>query len=380
MLRAAWFIARSDVAYLLRQRETLLWTFLMPPVFFFFIGSVTGGFAGGGGSAPSITVQSPEDAGFLADHVVRRIEEQGFEVTRSSDPDTLAAARRRLILPAGFTDSVAAQKPVKIEFATQSDAGVDTQYDQIRVARAVYGVLADVIVSADAEGTFDPAAIERLADEPRPLQLTVSQAGNRAEIPTGFEQSVPGTMVMFTLLVMLTGGAVLLVIERNQGLLRRLASSPLPRRGVVLGKWGGRLFLGLVQIGFAMLVGTLFFKIRWGTDLPMLLAILLTWGALAAALGILLGNLARTEGQSIGLGVLASNVLAALGGCWWPIEVTPQWMQSFALTLPTGWTMDALHKLVNFGAGATSVVPHLLALVVGTLILGWAAVRTFRFQ
>jgi len=380
MLRAAWFIARSDVAYLLRQRETLLWTFLMPPVFFFFIGSVTGGFAGGGGSAPSITVQSPEDAGFLADHVVRRIEEQGFDVTRSIGPDTLAAARRRLILPAGFTDSVAAQKPVKVEFTTQSDAGVDTQYDQIRVARAVYGVLADVIVSADAEGTFDPAAIERLADEPRPLQLTVSQAGSRVEIPTGFEQSVPGTMVMFTLLVMLTGGAVLLVIERNQGLLRRLASSPLPRRGVVLGKWGGRLFLGLVQISFAMLVGTLFFKIRWGPDLPMLLAILLVWGALAAVLGILLGNLARTEGQSIGLGVLASNVLAALGGCWWPIEVTPQWMQSFALTLPTGWTMDALHKLVSFGAGATSVVPHLLALVVATLVLGWAAVRTFRFQ
>jgi ABC-type multidrug transport system permease subunit len=73
-------------------------------------------------------------------------------------------------------------------------------------------------------------------------------------------------------------------------------------------------------------------------------------------------------------------VLAALGGCWWPVEVTPQWMQGFALTLPTGWTMDALHKLVNFGAGATSVVPHLLALVVAALVLGWAAVRTFRFQ
>lgn len=379
-LGAAWFIARSDVAYLLRQRETLLWTFLMPPAFFFFIGSVTGGFGGGGDAAPSITVQTARDAGFLADHLVRRIEEQGFDVTRSSHPDTLTAPRRQLILPVGFTDSIAAQKVVKVEFATQSDVGIDSQYDQIRVARAVYGVLADVIVAADAQGAFDQSTIERLADEPRSLQLTVSQAGSRAEFPTGFEQSVPGTMVMFTLLVMLTSGSVLLVIERNQGLLRRLASSPLPRRGVVLGKWGGRLFLGLVQISFAMLVGTLFFKIRWGPDLPMLLVILLAWGALAAVLGIVLGNLARTEGQSIAIGVLASNILAALGGCWWPIEVTPQWMQSFALTLPTGWTMDALHKLVSFGAGASSAVPHLLALIVGTLVLASAAVRTFRFQ
>jgi hypothetical protein len=46
MLRAAWFIARKDVQYMLRERETLLWTFIMPIIFFFFIGTITGGFAG----------------------------------------------------------------------------------------------------------------------------------------------------------------------------------------------------------------------------------------------------------------------------------------------------------------------------------------------
>ena len=39
----------------------------------------------------------------------------------------------------------------------------------------------------------------------------------------------------------------------------------------------------------------------------------------------------RTEGQAVGIGVLATNVLAALGGCWWPIEITPAWMQTLAL-------------------------------------------------
>jgi hypothetical protein len=24
-------------------------------------------------------------------------------------------------------------------------------------------------------------------------------------------------------------------------------------------------------------------------------------------------------------------ILAALGGCWWPIEITPPWMQSLSL-------------------------------------------------
>ena len=44
LLQGAWFIARKDVAYLLRRRETILWTFVMPIVFFYFIGTVTGGF------------------------------------------------------------------------------------------------------------------------------------------------------------------------------------------------------------------------------------------------------------------------------------------------------------------------------------------------
>ena len=44
---------------------------------------------------------------------------------------------------------------------------------------------------------------------------------------------------MFTLLVLLSSGAAQLVVEREQGLLRRLASTPIPRGSVVLGKWAG---------------------------------------------------------------------------------------------------------------------------------------------
>ena len=42
MLKNAWFIATRDVAYMLRQKETVLWVFVMPFVFFYFIGAVTG--------------------------------------------------------------------------------------------------------------------------------------------------------------------------------------------------------------------------------------------------------------------------------------------------------------------------------------------------
>ena len=97
-------------------------------------------------------------------------------------------------------------------------------------------------------------------------------------------------------------------------------------------------------------------------------------------LGLLLANLARSEAQMSGIAIITTMTLAALGGCWWPIEVTPGWVQDLAIYLPTGWTMDAMHQLINFGNDASVTIPHLLAQVIGALVLGAFAVRAFRYD
>ncbi len=378
MLRAARFIARTDLRTLLTRRETLVWTFLMPPVFFFFIGSITGGFGGSGGSKPVIGLDASPAAGPLVAPLERRLAERGFDVRRVP-PDSAGDVDRVLSVPAGFSDSLAAGRRVRVDYRTGGESELAGRADEFEMRRALYTLLADVVVAAQSDSGPTAAGVAAVAGAPREVTLDVRQAGRRREPPTGFQQAVPGTMVMFTLLVMLTSGAVLLVIERRRGLLRRLASAPLPRGGVVLGKWSARMVLGIIQIAFAMLLGTLLFHVGWGADGWMVALVLLAWGALAAALGILLGNLARTEGQAIAIGVLSSNALAALGGCWWPIEVTPRWMQSLARALPTGWTMEALHRLAAFQAGPASAAPQLLALLVAAVATGWLATRTFRF-
>ena len=118
---------------------------------------------------------------------------------------------------------------------------------------------------------------------------------------------------------------------------------------------------------------------NWGPDLPAVFVLLLSWAAFCASAGLLLGSLADTEGQASGLGVLLSNALAALGGCWWPIEITPGWMQSLQNFMPTGWAMDGLHRLVNFEAGPGAAVAPVLTLLAATGIVAFMAARRFRF-
>jgi ABC-type Na+ efflux pump permease subunit len=366
-----------DAKHLLRRRETLLWTFVMPIIFFYFFGTVTGNSSGP--ARDNLAVSAPPDAGFLADQLLARLNQRGYHVIRAPEPNEFLRYRRRLSIPAGFTDSVLAGKPMKIRFdRTGEDMSAD--YDRVRLYRAVYTTLADLIVVSGENAKASKDAFEKLAAEPRMLTLSVKPAGKRLDPPTGFEQSVPGTMVMFTLLVLFTSGAVSLTMERNQGILRRLASSPMSRGAVVLGKWGARMSLGVVQIAFAMIAGSVLFHVRWGPNLPVVVLVLLVYGSLAAALGMLLGNFGRTEGQVIGLGVITSNVFAGLGGCWWPIEITPLWTQKLALAFPTGWTMDALHKLMNFGAPPASVLPHLCVTAMAALGAGYVLSRSFRYQ
>ena len=52
--------------------------------------------------------------------------------------------------------------------------------------------------------------------------------------------------------------------------------------------------------------GAVAFGMSWGSELPMVLVVLFAWAALTASLGVLLGSLARTEGQAVGLGVLTA--------------------------------------------------------------------------
>lgn len=384
-MRNVIFIALQDIRFQMRQGATLLWVFVMPPIFFFFIGTVTGGFSSGasGGTATPLLVEAMSP-GFIQEQIERRLRENDFapewqDTLESSGDGDEGRPRRTLSFSEGLSSQILAGKQVKGVFDTAASS-ISRDFEALRIQRSMYTVLADIVVAdAQSDDPLSSEALRALNAESRIWQLEVEPAGNRQEIPSGFEQSIPGILVMFTLLVLLTSGASMLAVERIQGLLRRLASTPISRTEIVSGKWGGRMALAALQITVALTIGTLLFKMHWGPDLGMVIVVLGAWAAFCASAGLLLGSLASTEAQATGLGVLLANALAALGGCWWPIEITPGWMQFVQKLLPTGWTMDALHKLISFEAGAMSVLPNIAALVVATFLVTMLAINRFRY-
>lgn len=410
--RHALFLARFDLKYLLRQKETLMWTFLMPGLFFYFIGTVTGG----AGFAPDVNRPTPlelelpyavpfelseplEGQGVrdwsddpILEALVGRLEDENFSVrllhtdgdSREPSDDTERATKRLVwpALPSGYatwSDALAAGERAR-PMLLANRAGTGATFDELRVNTALYGLLADLVVlERNGEG-FSGVAFADLGSKRRAIQLDERPAGARATPPIGFEQTIPGTMVMFTMMILLTGGSILLIQERNAGLFRRLASSPIPVLAVLVGKWLARMALAVIQISFSMVLGAWLFGMDWGASLPAVCVLLFLWGSFCAGLSLFLATVARTEGQMTGLAIIGTMVLAALGGCWWPIEVTPGWMQDLASFLPTGWAMGAMHDLVHFGHGARAALPEFALLAGGTALLLLAGARRFRFD
>jgi len=362
-----WFIARNDVLFSLKDRSTLLWLVLMPPVFFFFIGNMTAGGFAAMMTTSEIVLEAPaEDA--ATSRFAELLAESGFVLADAGND----APRLTISGPIST-----ANEPVVATFYANEPTPT-TDFEVLRLHRAALALRAELAVASalgmDATGLGDLALVQRL------LTVEVQAAGRLGRVPSGFEQTIPGILVMFTMLVLLTSGGVLLLMEREQGMLRRLASAPLSRGEIVAGKWIGRMLLALAQIGFAMFVGTMVFGMDWGANLPMILVVLLGWAAFCASLGILVGSLGRNQAEAGGLGMLLTMIMAALGGAWWPIEVTPNWMQTLQTAIPAGWTMDAIHRLVSFGDAPITVIPHLASLALASAALAWVAARAFKFD
>ncbi len=376
-LRNVGVLSRFDLRYMLRSRETILWMFIMPVLFMFLIGRMTE--ARGGGGVPTMAVQD-HDGGMLAADLCARIESLGYAVQRVDADTTLAKYSRQLTIPGGFTSGVLSGQPQNVEWFRKGSGTESGALDRVRVQRAAFQTLTSVIAIQSEGREVSPATLEELRSRPRAIDLEVVSGGKAFTAPDGFQQSVPGILVMFVVLVLMTTGGVHLVIEREEGLLRRLASTPVSRSEIVASKLVARILVAIVQATFAVLLGTFVFRISWGGRLPEIGLLLLVYGVAISVLSILFGNLARSRGQAVGLGVLSANVLGALGGCWWPIEVVPEMMQRIAWMLPTGWAMYGMHRLMNFGSGLESILIPLLLLSGFTVAVFFLARQTFRYE
>ncbi len=205
---------------------------------------------------------------------------------------------------------------------------------------------------------------------PGSLRIDETSATGAPRQLNTFDQNVPGFSVTFLLLGLLLGLSLGLLDERDWGTLDRLRTMPVPFGIVLVGKLLARFAVGVVQMAALLAVGRLAFGISLGPQ-PWALA-LPTIGIVFAgtAFGLVVAGVARSRESVLPVGSLVIVTMAAVGGCWWPIDLEPHWMRRIALAFPTTWAMAGFNDLmIRRQTVEAAIVPTLVLLAYGVLYL-----------
>ncbi len=369
-------IGHNDIRVFLRDRTALIWLLLMPLAFVFLMSMAAPAPGEPANPRPALQVTNLDD-GFLGEFFLTALTEQGLRLVTEGDSQT---ADRGLELPTDFTARVLANEAVALSFFTlEGSSDQAAMLVEIGVLRAV--ITLNTVIAEHAmhhpDTPLTPAALAELRAIPDPVRLDATFAGRRPQ-PVGFSHSLPSVLVMYLLINLMIFGGSTVATERRQGVLRRLSTHAITRFELVMGKVYGLLLLAAVQIAFFLLIGRFFLGVNIGGNVLGLALTLFIFAWVAASLGLMLGFFIAAEEKIVGVALLIGLPTAALGGCWWPLEIVPEWMQNIALATPTAWAMKALHQLITFGSGLAGAAPAIGVLILFGLAANSAAMRFLR--
>jgi ABC-2 type transport system permease protein len=359
-------IGVNDMRLFLKHKTAYVWLFVMPLIFVYFMGIGNRGPGDPSNRKAPVLIEN-QDTNFLSRIFLDELGAQGMWIL---SPTNREPAARGIRIPADFTSRVLHQKQVKLEFfKREGSAEGDAVLIEARLVRALIamnGHILEAVTQTNSPGTITEEKLRAIMAAPDPVRLNSHFAG-RKPVPSGFNFSLPGNLVMYLMMNLLIFGGATMASERRNGVIRRLMIHPLGRLELVFGKIYGLMLLGAVQIVFFLVVGKFALKVNLGANLPAVTLTLLVYAWVAGSFGVLAGSLTVSHDRVIGICVLASLLMAALGGCWWPLEMGPPALKIFSLCLPTGWALQALHQLISFGSGFEAV------LVPITVLLGFGA-------
>lgn len=202
---------------------------------------------------------------------------------------------------------------------------------------------------------------------------------------------VPGMIASGIMSVSFQSLAIAVAMERDDGTLKRLRGTPMPKSSYFLGKIVLVFVTGVLEVALLLLIGTLFL----GIHLPDTAGRWLTFGwvfvlglTACALLGLVVSSIPKSGRAASAVATVPFIVLQFISGVYFLYRDLPPWLQHVGALFPLKWMCQGLRSVFlpdwwpatqevtgSWETGRTALV--LLAWTVGGLVL---ALRTFRWK
>jgi ABC-2 type transport system permease protein len=320
-------------------------------------------FGGNGTSRLSLGVVDQDQSAVSAQIVAQLRGSPSLRVTSGSETAEVQALRD------GHLDAVIIIAPGFASELAQGRASLQVYYDQSNpVTLASARMAVQSIVDGINQG---------LTHQPSPL--TLDERAVSVHSLREIDWLTPGQLGQLLLWANLSVG-VALVAWRNQGILRRLAATPLPPGALLAAQVLARLVISIGQAAIVLAVSILVFHVQvigsWAA-----LTLALTLGALTMlALGFAIGSFARTQDAAQAIVFTISFPMLFLGGSYFPTDGAPAFLVPVIKAMPLTYLNDALRQIINNGASLATVQTDLLVLAAWLVAGLLLAVRAFRWS
>lgn len=397
-------IALKDLQQVLRDRKSLIFIVAMPLLFTVFFGVVLANPEGD--PRLPIGIVNRDAGGTFADDLLTAInastavrgeelsEAQAGRIDELVSKETFAAV---VIIPGGYSDQIVAGEEIPLEIVAQSDspvghtavttlkAIVKRQLSAAQSARFSTEIAVDrglTKTEAEQQTYFAEALAEAQEAWIQPALTIEMQAGTRAargegEAPSGFAQSSPGMIVQFAVFGLITSASILM-LERKTRTLQRMQTTPANPAAIIGGHALAMAALTFFQQAILIGVGQLALKLDYLSEPLGALIMMIALSLWAASLGMFIGAISEAEEKVIMWSLIAMFLFSALGGAWFPLEVTGQTFSVIGHLMPTAWAMDGFQNIIVRGLDFTSTLLPASMLLAYTLVFSALAIWRLR--
>ncbi|CEG26534.1 ABC transporter permease [Bacillus sp. B-jedd] len=378
------WLALKDTLLIAKDRKALLTLILMPMLLIAILGSAFGTLMGDGEvKIDKFTLGIVnKDKGELGDTIVQEVFAKGLtemvDVKEMSEGELYKMLREQklpvgLIIHEDFSTSVMAGSETSVKLISIPSAALQSmitenvvqQFSREAAVRMEGTKLA--VAAAVANGAQIPAnpGTDQVLSGDAPFELVKEKAAGKEEVTvSSFQYYAAGMGVMF-LLMTVTIGVSAMIEEKEQEVFKRLLVSKLTHYEYLGGKFLGILLLSSLQM-LAIIVGTRFlFSVDWGSSIPGVVVIGLSFVFSASALGVMAGAFMKTGKAFSTAGMLGTQIMAAVGGSMVPLYVFPDWVNNLVKVFPNALALQSFLELMS-GGSVRDVLPG----AVGLLALG----------
>lgn len=398
-------LALKDWQQILREKQAAIFLVIMPIVFTAFMGFAFN--QGGGESDPRLPIGfvDQDNGSELSQSFYALLEASTVVRPEVLTGDAIAQADAQVkqnklagvvIVPAGFGSRSA--DDLNVTLVTDMDAtsghtvrnAVQTSLGRVMGAAKIAEIGIDQVASIKAFDSESARQAEQTALTLRavkawsdsPVTVTVEKATalkEETKSANGFAQSSPGMIVQFAIMGLVTSASIL-VLERKTRTLSRLLTTSMKRWEIIAGHLLAMFGLVVVQVTLLVLVGQFLFGVNYLREPLAVLLIVVTLAAWVSALGLFVSTIAKGEEQVVLFALIAMFVFTALGGAWFPLEVTGPAFNTIGHLTPASWAMDGLQNVVVRGLGVQSVLLPAGILMAYAIAFFGLAVWRFKFE